>query len=136
MKLAPAQPLSPISPERMGGAGLRVFNNIAKEWGLTLREQLAILQVPETTYRRWRQTALAGKDVRVDDATLERLSYLLGIYKALNIVLPQSHAGWIRRPNSNPLFGGRPALERMMAGQVADLFVVRQHLDAWRGGWA
>jgi len=120
----------------MGGGGLRIFDAIAREWGLTLREQLAILRVPETTYRRWRQAALAGKDVAVDDATLERLSYILGIYKALNILLPQSHAGWIRRPNSNPLFGGRPALERMMAGQVADLFVVRQHLDAWRGGWA
>ena len=131
-----AEPQLPISPGRMGGGGLRIFDAIAREWGLTLREQLAILRVPETTYRRWRQAALAGKDVAVDDATLERLSYILGIYKALNILLPQSHAGWIRRPNSNPLFGGRPALERMMAGQVADLFVVRQHLDAWRRGWA
>jgi hypothetical protein len=30
----------------------------------------------------------------------------------------------------------RSALERMLSGQVADLFVVRQYLDAQRGGWA
>ena len=126
----------PISPERLGGGGLRIFDAIAREWELTPREQLGLLRVPETTFRRWRQAALAGKDVAVDGATLERLSYVIGIYKALKILLPQTHAGWIRRPNSNPLFGGRPALERMMAGQVADLFVVRQNLDAWRGGWS
>ena len=131
-----AAPPTPMSPARMGGGGLRIFDGIAREWGLTPQEQLSLLQVPATTYRRWRKAALEGKDVAVDAATLERLSYLLGIYKALRIVLPQSHAGWIRRPNSNPLFGGRPALERMLAGQVADLYVVRQHLDAWRGGWS
>lgn len=132
---APA-PESTPSPGRMGGGGLRIFDAIAREWQLTAREQLGLLRVPETTFRRWRRAALAGRDVEVDPATLERLSYIIGIYKALVILLPQSHAGWIRRPNRNPLFGGRPALERMLAGNVADLFVVRQHLDAWRGGWA
>ena len=131
---AEAQPT--ITPERMGGGGLRIFDAIAREWELTLHEQLAILRVPETTFRRWRHAALAGRDVAVDGSTMERLSYIVGIYKALQILLPQSHAGWIRRPNSNTLFAGRPALDRMMAGQVADLFVVRHHLDAWRGGWA
>jgi len=33
-------------------------------------------------------------------------------------------------------FGGRCALARMLSGQVADLYVVRQYLDAQRGGWA
>jgi hypothetical protein len=64
------------------------------------------------------------------------LGYILGIYKNLHILLPQNPAQWIRNPNSNPIFGGKPALNRMMAGNVADLFVVRQYLDAWRGGWA
>ncbi len=131
-----SEPKPNISPGKMGGGGLRIFSAIAKEWNLTPREQLGILGLPETTFRRWKQQALAGNDVTVDSATLERLSYILGIYKALGILLPQSHASWIRHPNSNPLFGGKPALDRMMAGQVADLYVVRQYLDAWRGGWA
>ena len=41
---------------------------------------------------------------------------------------------WLRRPNSAPLFGGQSALQRMLGGQVADLYVVRQYLDAQRGG--
>ena len=40
------------------------------------------------------------------------------------------------KPNAAPLFGGRSALDRMLGGQVADLFVVRQYLDAQRGGKA
>ena len=40
---------------------------------------------------------------------------------------------WLRRPNDAPLFGGRSALDRMLSGQVSDLFLVRQYLDAERG---
>jgi hypothetical protein len=66
------------------------------------------------------------------------VSYVLGIYKALQILLPQQAAAdaWVRRPNAAPLFGGRPALDRMLSGNVADLYVVRQYLDAQRGGWS
>ena len=60
--------------------------------------------------------------------TLERLSYLLGIYKALQILLPDPAAAdaWVRRPNAAPLFAGRSALDRMLAGNVSDLSAVRQ----------
>jgi len=43
---------------------------------------------------------------------------------------------WVKKPNDAPLFNGRSALDRMLSGQVADLFVVRQYLDAQRGGLA
>ena len=61
---------------------------------------------------------------------------MLGIYKALQILLPDERAAdeWVRRPNSAVPFGGRSALERMSSGQVADLYVVRQYLDAQCGG--
>ena len=70
--------------------------------------------------------------------TLERLSYIFGIYAALQVLLPRPEAAdaWIRKPNATPLFGGSSALARMLSGQVADLYVVRQYLDAQRGGWA
>ena len=69
---------------------------------------------------------------------LERISYLLGIFKALHILLPDEEAAdaWVRKPNTAPLFAGTSALERMMSGQVSDLYVVRQYLDAQRGGWS
>ena len=58
-----------------------------------------------------------------------------GIYKSLQILIPDARAAdeWVRKPNAAPPFGGRSALERMLSGQVADLYVVRQYLDAERG---
>ena len=74
----------------------------------------------------------------LDRHVLEMLSYLFGIYAALQIVLPASEpaTAWIRKPNSAPLFGGGWALDRKSGGQVADTFVVCQYLDAQGGGKA
>ena len=89
---------------------------------------------PRSTFFEWKRR---GEGDLARD-TLERVSYLLGIYKALQILLPQTEAAdaWIRKPNTAPLFGGASALERMLSGNVADLYVVRQYLDAQRGGWS
>ena len=50
-------------------------------------------------------------------------------------LLPDNRAAdeWVRRANEAPLFGGRSALDRMLSGNVADLYTVRQYLDAQRG---
>ena len=68
--------------------------------------------------------------------TLERLSNILGIYKSLQILLPDPAAAdaWVRKPNAAPLFGGGTALARMLAGNVSDLNLVRRYLDGVRGG--
>mgnify|MGYP001974914789 FL=1 len=42
---------------------------------------------------------------------------------------------WLATPNDNPLFNGMAPLDRILAGQVVDLAVVRDFLDAERGGW-
>ncbi len=131
--LAPAAPAD-ISPERLGAAGLRAFARIAQAWGLSVDEQLCLLgQPPRSTFFAWRKQpdkATLPRD------TLERLSNLLGIYKSLQILLPDNAAAdaWVRQPNSAPPFGGRSALERMLAGNVSDLNLVRRYLDGVRGG--
>ena len=115
-----------------GGAGLRAFVRIAEAWGLTVAEQLKLLGIASrSTFFKWRREQAP----RLPQDTLERLSYLLGIYKSLQILLPDTRAAdaWVRQPNSAPPFGGNSALERMLSGQVADLYVVRQYLDAQRG---
>jgi uncharacterized protein (DUF2384 family) len=115
-----------------GGAGLRAFTRIAELWRLSIAEQLRLLGVASrSTFFKWRR----DPDPRLPRDTLERLSYLLGIYKALQILFPDPAAAdaWLRRPNDAPLFGGRSALQRMLGGQVADLYLVRQYLDAERG---
>lgn len=116
-------------------AALRTFFNIAKAWGLSNEEQQRLLGCGRTTFYDWKAGRIRAG---LDGATLERLSHLFGIYAGLQILLPipERANAWVRKPNTAPLFGGRPALERMLAGQVSDLFVVRQYLDAQRGGWA
>lgn len=115
-------------------AALRTFWRLSDAWKLNVAEQLTLLGVARTTLYQWRQ----GKVGPLDRHVLERLSYLFGIYAALQILLPVPERAneWIRKPNTAPFLGGRSALERMMGGQVADLFVVRQYLDAERGGKA
>jgi len=115
-----------------GGAGLRAFEKIAELWHLSIAEQLALLGITSrSTYFKWRKEP----HPKLPRDTLERLSYLVGIYKALQLLLPNTNAAddWVRRPNDAPLFAGKSALERMLSGNVADLYIVRQYLDAQRG---
>ncbi|MDR3100082.1 MAG: MbcA/ParS/Xre antitoxin family protein [Paraburkholderia sp.] len=120
----------------MSAAGLRAFFNIAHDWDLSVEEQIVLLGSPgRSTFFKWKQTP---QSARLGRDTLERLSLLLGIYKSLQILLPPPAAAdaWVKRPNSAPPFGGRRALDRMLAGNISDLVAVRQYLDAMRGGWA
>lgn len=111
-------------------AGFRAFENIAKSWQLSLAQQATLLGISRSMLYQWRR----GKVPRLERHVLERLSYVLGIYKALQILFPTEDDGaqWIRASNTAPLFGGRSALDRMLAGLVSDLYVVRQYLDGQR----
>lgn len=117
----------------MSAAAMRTYPNISRSWGLKEHEAALLLGVPDSTYRRWKRSPEAA---HLDVNHLERMSLILGIYKALHILLPNKEAAdsWLTRPNSNPLFAGHPPRERLLNGQVSDLYVVRQHLDAVRGG--
>jgi hypothetical protein len=125
----------PIAAERhLAGPALRAFFRIAARWGLdTTQERTLLGHPPPSTFFKWKkdpQAANVSRDV------LERISYVLGIFKALEILFPDPARAdaWLKRANDAPVFGGRTALERMMGGNVSDLFVVRQYLDAQRGG--
>ncbi|MGH7476703.1 MAG: MbcA/ParS/Xre antitoxin family protein [Longimicrobiales bacterium] len=123
-----------VSAGRQGAAGLRAFARIADAWRLSVDEQLVLLGGPgRSTYYKWRKEAAP----ELPRDTLERLSYLLGIYKALQILFPEPVRAdrWVRAPNSAAVFGGGSALQRMLGGQMADLYLVRQYLDAQLGGW-
>jgi hypothetical protein len=130
----PAPQRKSATAEQMAGAGMRAFKRIAELWGLTVEEQVRLLgEPPRSTFFAWRKDpdkAKLSRDV------MERLSNILGIYKSLEILLPDSKAadGWIRKPNSAAIFGGKTALDRMLAGNVSDLNLVRRYLDAMRGG--
>ena len=115
-------------------AALRTFFRLADAWSLGVAEQTTLLGIARTTLYQWKQ----GRVAPLERHLLERLSHLFGIYASLHILFPVAARAdaWVRKPNAAPLFGGRSALDRMLGGQVADLFVVRQYLDAQRGGKA
>lgn len=126
-RTAPAPPL-----HELAGPALRAFFRIAAAWGLKNGEARRLLgDPPESTFYKWKklQDGAPGRDV------IERISYLLGIFKALELLFPDPTRAdaWIRRPNDAAPFAGGSALDRMLSGNVADLYVVRSYLDAQRG---
>ena len=125
-------PAVDLATREAGQALLRTFFNIAEAWKLSAREAMTLLGLrSRSTYHVWKD----GESGALPRDTLERISYVLGIYKALQMLLPSDEAAdaWIRKPNTAPLFGGRSALDRLLSGNVADLYEVRCYLDAQRG---
>ncbi len=117
------------APSRLIQPGLRAFFRICDKWGLDTDQRIILLGSPERTlYDQW----LEGIVDTVPPHTIERLSYILGIYKALHTLFPDNAFAdrWIHQPNKAQLFGGKPALDRLLTGRVDDLAIVRKYLDA------
>ena len=124
-----------VDPKTASGPALKAFFRIADRWKLDGEQRMTLLGAPaRSTFFKWKKE----QDGNLSVDTLERISYLLGIFKALHVLLPDEDAAdaWVRKANAAPLFSGRSALDRMLSGRVGDLYVVRQYLDAQRGGWA
>lgn len=127
----PAQENIQLERKSRPHPALQAFFQIGKLWQLPPPDQATLLGIANSTLFKWKRDSC----INLSRDTLERVSYILGIYKALQILLPDEKAAdiWIKKPNK--AFGGGSALERMLSGKVADLYVVRQYLDAQRGGW-
>jgi uncharacterized protein (DUF2384 family) len=109
---------------------LEAFFAIAEKWRLTTDEQIKLLGSPgRSTFFKWKKD---GGVVPPD--TVERISQVLGIWKALTILFTVEARGseWIR--HNNDYFDGVSALDVMLKGGVIDLYRVRWYLDAQRGG--
>lgn len=121
-----------FDPDELGAAALTAFFNITAAWHLGAEEERTLLgSPPRSTFFKWKSERAA----RLSADTLERISYVMGIYKALRILLPTQEMAdsWVKKPNTAQGFGGKSALERMLAGRVVDLADVRRYLDAQRG---
>lgn len=112
-------------------AMLRAAINLFKRWEISDAQASVLLDTAPRTYARWKSAAPPrfGRDLKA------RLSNLMGIHKALRIVLrePQRGYAWIKR--SNTAFDGRTPLEVMLGGDLTDLMRIRRYLDAERGVW-
>lgn len=117
---------------------LRGFFGMMRVWGVENINARRLLGDPaERTFYAWKSGAQkTGKVAKLPADTIRRIGYIAGIYKALQILYPDTRQAdeWIRRPNRH--FGGQTPLERMTAGDVTDLAAVRAYLDAARAPWS
>jgi hypothetical protein len=123
----------PLTDDPVAGhVALKGFFAIADAWGLTPAEQRVLLGgIGKITYRKYRKLP----KIKLSADTLERISYVMGIRKALKFLFGVNARAdeWIKKPYHAHPFNGLSALEVMLGGYVADVAFVRQFLDAQRG---
>lgn len=122
--------VEPGAPPLDHTAVKRAFFRIMEAWSVSESDARILLGSPgRSTFYNYKRGE--GGDLAVD--TLERVSYVLGIYKALQLLFPNSKQAddWMKKPNR--AFGGRSALEHALGGKVVDLANVRLYLDTVRG---
>ncbi|WP_375738750.1 antitoxin Xre/MbcA/ParS toxin-binding domain-containing protein [Pseudomonas boanensis] len=133
MSIPARAPALEIQSGDAGRVALKFFFNLMDKWGCTKEQQRTLLgSIGNTTYFSYKKLP----SVRLPHDTLERISYLMGIHKALRILFSNQEARayeWVHRPNSAAPFNGRSALEYMLGGQVVDVADVRRYLDGVRG---
>jgi hypothetical protein len=141
---APAYPRSRHTPpppvdltdraarERLSGPALRAFFNIIGRWQVRDEDARALLGgVTNGPYYELKRRP----DRVLDVDRLTRVSLLVGIFKALNVLYSEALADrWIHLPNTNRVFGGVTPLAYMLQGGLPAILNVRRLLDARRAG--
>jgi hypothetical protein len=144
MSLAYAYPKSRFEPavlidlndraqrERLSSSALKGFFQLAHAWQVRDEDARELLGgLSSSTFYDWKKNT--DRVLEVDRIT--RISYLLGIYKALHILYGDKLADeWVHLANSNPVFNGRAPLAFMLGGGLLAMQTVRRLLDARRGG--
>jgi hypothetical protein len=128
MSLAPRAELASHAIDH--AALKRSFFRILEAWGASDAEARVLLGSPgRSSFYNYKR----GEGGALNSDTVERVSYVLGIYKALQLLFPNPEQAdaWMRKPNA--AFGGRSALEHALGGMVVDLAAVRAYLDSVRG---
>jgi len=118
---------------RLTPAAVDGIVRLAEIWRLTSAEVCALLgDVSERTWFRMKKGDWSGA---LSHDTLTRVSALIGIFKGLRLLFSEPLSDeWVRLPNKGPLYGGRRPLDVMIEGGIPKMLVVRQHIDALRGG--
>jgi hypothetical protein len=124
---------SKVERERLSDAALKAFFKLIDRWGLKDEDARQLLGgVTNGPYYEMKKHP-AGRVLDAD--RLQRISYLIGIFKALNILHgPKLADAWLQLPNANRIFGGLTPLAYLVRGGVPAMQTVRRLLDARRGG--
>src|SRR5579863_6077347 len=124
---------TPAKLKALSPTAIRAFRDIAAHWRLAPIEQRVLLGViPQSTFTKYMRDP-DGASLSYD--TLARISHIVGIFKAINVLIPNDRLAdeWIVQPNVHPLFKGRSAKDVMLDGSLESLAAVRTYLDAERG---
>jgi hypothetical protein len=135
-RYTPIRPVNLASRDeraRLSASALRGFFRIVKRW--SLRDEDAKQLLGGVTNGPYYEMKKHPDDRVLDPDTLLRVSYLLGIFKALSSLHGQPLADdWISLPNSNRIFGGGTPLGYMIHGGLPAMSTVRRLLDARQAG--
>ncbi|HEV2261884.1 MAG TPA: hypothetical protein VGR69_06335 [Candidatus Rubrimentiphilum sp.] len=123
---------SPVERKRLSPSALRTFFRIMKKWKIRDEDARVLLggitNDPYYKMKKRPDTKILSSD------TLLRISYLVGIFKALSILHSEELADeWVGLANTNPIFGGATPLMYMLKGGIPAMQTVRRLLDARRG---
>ncbi len=118
--------------ERLSAPALKAFFNIMARWRVRDEDARALLGgVSNGPFYEMKR----DPDRVVEIDRLTRISYLIGMFKALRILHAPSLADeWVQLPNQHPLFGGQTPLAFMIRGGLPAMQTVRRLLDARRAG--
>jgi hypothetical protein len=118
--------------ERLSPTAIPAFFKLAHVW--QLRDEAARQLLGGISNGAFYQLKQGPKKT-LDQDKLTRISLLVGIFRALNVLYsPKLADAWVGLPNSNPMFAGESPVQYMIKGGVPALVRVRQLLDARRGG--
>ena len=119
---------------RLSPAAMKALFKIVDRWNVSDEDARQLLGgISNGSY--YQLKANPGSTKTLDQDRLERISYLIGIFKALNILYSQRLADqWMRLPNTNPIFAGRTPLDYILRGGQRAMDTIRRLLDARRGG--
>jgi Protein of unknown function (DUF2384) len=121
----------PATRRRLSPAAVKGFLSIMEKWSLRDPEARELLGGMSTGSFY----ALKKEPRTLDQDRLMRISLIVGIFKALNILYsPKLADAWMTLPNSNPIFRGLTPVAYMIQRGQPGMLSVRQLLDARRGG--
>jgi hypothetical protein len=129
---APADLGDRATRERLSAAAIKGFFNIMGRWQVRDEDARALLGgVSNGPFYEMKR----HPDRMLDADRLTRISCLVGIFKALNILHSEALGDeWVRLPNQHPIFAGQAPLAYMMRGGLPAMQTVRRLLDARRAG--
>jgi hypothetical protein len=119
---------------KLSPAAMKTLFKIVDRWNMNDEDARQILGgISNGLYYQLKANPAGTKPL--DQDRLIRISYLIGIFKALNILYSQRLADqWMQLPNTNPIFAGRTPLDYILRGGQGAMDTVRRLLDARRGG--